>query len=124
MSQQTCDSCGTPVHRKIYEMDKTGRFVGLGVDCGCKRVAVIKKAQTNSFALTLDHVHDEWGHKLSVQNLRQLSAAEKRYGFQSVVLNSDAQNFDDPVQQAPVDVSRIHRWKYSNRQRYQQRFSG
>lgn len=120
---QTCESCGVPVYRKVYETNAEGKFVGLGVDCGCKRIAVIKKAQTNSFCLTLDHVADEFGQKLHVENLRQLSAAEKRYGFQSVVLNSDAQNFDDPPQQKPITVADVHKFKYSTREKYNRRFA-
>ncbi len=123
MSHQTCDRCKVAVYRKVYETNAEGKFVGLGVDCGCKRVAVIKKAQTNSFCLTLDHVADEFGQKLHVENLRQLSAAEKRYGFQSVVLNSDAQNFDDPPQQRKIEVADIHRFKYGSRESYKRRFA-
>ena len=116
MSHQTCDKCSISVYRKIYERDEaTGKMVGLGVDCGCKRLARMKVAQTNSFDLTLDHVADEWGHKLHVGSLRELSAAEKRYGFQSVVLNSDAQNFDDPPQQRPITVNDLYKRKFSRR---------
>ena len=114
MSQQTCDRCSTPVYRKVYDRDpETKKMVGLGVDCGCRRLAALKNAQTNSFDLTLDHVADEFGHKLRVHNLRELSAAEKRYGFQSVVLDSDAQNFDDPPQQRRVEVGDLYKRIFS-----------
>jgi hypothetical protein len=120
---QTCDKCSVTVYRKVYERDEeTGKMVGLGVDCGCKRLARMRKI-TNAFDITFDHVADEFGNKLHVSNIRQLEAAEKRLGFQSVVLNSDAQNFDDPPQQAPVDMAKIHNWKFSDRQRYARRFA-
>jgi hypothetical protein len=71
------------------------------------------------FDLTLDHVH-EFGQKVHVSNIRELEAAEKRLGFQSVVLNSDAQNFDDPPQQKPVDFASVHRWKFGSERQYRE----
>jgi hypothetical protein len=121
---QKCDKCSVVVYRKVYDTDKeTGKIVGLGVDCGCRRLAAIQFGTRNPFAIEFDHVYDAAGGKLKVENLRQLSQAEKTYGFQSVVLNSDAQNFDDPVQQVPVDMAKIHHWKYSDQKRYRERFS-
>jgi hypothetical protein len=64
-------------------------------------------------------VANEFGGHLEVESIRQLEAAENRLGFQSVVLNSDAQNFDDPPQQRPVTVSDLVKRKFSQvRQRY------
>jgi hypothetical protein len=121
---QTCDKCGVAVYRKVYDTDKeTGKMVGLGVDCGCRRLAAMQFGTRNPFAIEFDHVRDAAGGKLKVENLRQLSQAEKTYGFQSVVLNSDAQNFDDPPQQRKIEVADIHRFKYSTREKYNRRFA-
>jgi hypothetical protein len=95
----------------------------LGFDCGCLAADRVPRGTQNPFAIEFDHVYDAAGGKLKVENLRQLSQAEKTYGFQSVVLNSDAQNFDDPVRQAPVDMAKIHRWKYSSKESYKRRFA-
>ena len=67
----------------------------------------------NPFAIEFQHVNDEFGRPLKVENLRQLSAAEKRLGFQSVVLNSDAQNFNDPPQQKKITMQDVHRYKFA-----------
>jgi len=121
---QTCDKCKVPVYRKVYEIDKeTGNMVGLGVDCGCRRLAAMQFGTRNPFAIEFDHVYDAAGGKLKVENLRQLSQAEKTYGFQSVVLNSDAQNFDDPPQQKSTSVADIHNWKFGSKESYKRRFA-
>ena len=111
-----CDGCGESVYRTILN---TAKRQWLGVECGCTKKAREIVNVNTAFAITFDHVHDEFGQKLRVENLRQLSAAEKRYGFQSVVLNADAQNFNDPPQQKPINVADVHRWKFSDRGRYE-----
>jgi hypothetical protein len=114
MSQQTCDRCSIPVYRKVYETDpETKKIVGIGVDCGCRRIVAMQRSTKSVFDITLDHVKDSWGNKVHVSNLRELSAAEKTYGFQSVVLNSDAQNFDDPPQQRRIEVGDLYKRKFS-----------
>lgn len=91
----------------------------LGFDCGCLAADRVPRTTLNPFKIRFDHVADEFGNHLEVENIRQLEAAEKRLGFQSVVLNSDAQNFDDPPQQREVTVSDLVRRKFSQvRQRY------
>lgn len=118
MSQQ-CDGCSKVVYRRKF---MPTRNIWLGVDCGCVAADMIPKSCRNAFDLTLDHVSDEFGHKLHVNSIRELSAAEKRLGFQHVVLNQDRQNWDDPPQQRPITVADVHRFKYSDRQRYERRF--
>ena len=111
-----CDQCGTVVYRRIFSRE---RNQDLGVECGCtSRPRVLADSTTSVFDYTLNHVHDEFGKPLRVHNIKELSAAEKRLGFQSVVLNSDQQNFDDPPQQKRVDMAAIHDWRYSNERRY------
>jgi hypothetical protein len=118
---QTCGNpeCGKVVYRRKYMPE---RKIWLGVDCGCVAADRIPRSCVNPWDLTLDHVNDELGHKLHVNSIRELSAAEKRLGFQHVVLNQDRQNWDDPPQQKPIDISQIHNWKFSDRQRYARRF--
>ena len=117
---QRCDQCEKVVYRRKY-MPK--RKIWLGVDCGCVKADSVPRSCANPWDLTLDHVHDEFGQKLHVSSIRELSDAEKRLGFQHVVLNQDRQNWDDPPQQAPVDMAKIHNWKFSDRQRYARRFA-
>lgn len=118
-----CEGCGESVYRMRYSASAE-KMLGIGSgSCHCYEGIVgrelIARTTNTAFAIELDHVHDEFGHKVKVENLRQLSAAEKRYGFQSVVLNSDAQNFDDPPQQRRMDIAAVHNWKFSNRERYE-----
>lgn len=119
---QTCGNpeCGKVVYRRKF---MPTRNIWLGVDCGCVAADRIPRTTRNPFDITFDHVNDSLGGKLHVSSIRQLEAAEKRLGFQSVVLNSDAQNFDDPPQQRPINVADVHNWKYSDRQRYARRFA-
>ena len=113
---QKCEQCDVVVYRRKFIVE---RKLWLGVDCGCVAADRIPKTTVNCFDLTLDHVHDSFGHKLHVGSIRELSVAEKQYGFQSVVLNSNAQNFDDPPQQRQVTVSDLVKRKFSQvRQRY------
>lgn len=110
-----CDQCGTEVYRRIFNCE---RHKHLGVECGCTRRGKILADTTESvFDYTLNHVNDEFGKPLRVHNLRELSAAEKRLGFQSVVLNSDAQNFDDPPQQRRIEMRDVHNWKFGQPRR-------
>jgi hypothetical protein len=85
----------------------------------CQREA-LPSSTKNPFDITFDHVNDEFGQKLHVSSLRELSAAEKRLGFQSVVMNADAQNFDDPPQQKVMDMAAVHQWRYSSERRYRE----
>jgi len=113
---QTCDACGTVVFRRRY-MAEQKRW--LGYDCGCLAADWIPKSCANPFDLTLDHVYDEFGQRLHVSSIRELSAAETRLGFQHVVLNQDRQNWDDPPQQRSVTMSDIVKRKFSQvRERY------
>ena len=106
----TCEGCSTSVYRTIFNV---GQKKWLGVECGCTRAARAMVSTLNPFAIEFQHVNDEFGRPLKVENLRQLSAAEKRLGFQSVVLNSDAQNFNDPPQQKKITMQDVHRYKFA-----------
>lgn len=113
---QSCDVCAVVVYRKVWSKDReTGKMVGKGVECGCTRKPKAPVGTGNVFDITFDHVATEFGEKLHVSNLRELSAAEKRYGFESCVLSRDSQNFDDPPQQAPVTVDRLYKRKFGPR---------
>lgn len=108
-----CEICETVVYRRILRGDKL-----VGVDCGCtRRPRQLADSTQSAFDIKFQHVNDEFGQPLHVHNLRELSAAEKRLGFQSVVMNADAQNFDDPPQQKRIDFASVHNWKFSNEQR-------
>jgi hypothetical protein len=122
---QTCDNCGTVAYRLRF-MPTLKKSLGYGSgSCQCAEKhlgqrAALPYSTGNPFDITFDHVADEFGHKLHVSNIRELERAEKRLGFQSVVLNSNAQNFDDPPQQPVVDMAAAHRWKYSSERRYRE----
>lgn len=95
-------------------------FLGIGPgSCQCAEKHLGHAPRTSStanpFEITFQHVNDEFGNPLKVSSIRQLEAAEKRLGFQSVVLNSDAQNFDDPPQQRKIEMRDLHNWKFSQR---------
>ena len=107
-----CDGCGETVYRNIYQPES---HKWLGVDCGCTRKARLTWNVESAFKIKLEHVHDEFGKPVSVNSIREMSAAEKRYGFQSVVLNADAQNFNDPPQQRRIEMRDVHNWKFSQR---------
>lgn len=111
---QTCDICGTVVYRRIYD---TAEKKDVGVDCGCRRHEIIQRSTVNPFDIRFDHVADEFGNHLEVHSIRELERAEKRLGFQSVVLNSDAQNFDDPPTQQKIDMASVHNWKFGGPRR-------
>lgn len=113
-----CEQCGTVVYRRVYSRE---RNMDLGVECGCtSRGRQLADSTKSAFEITFDHVHDFTGNKVRVENIKQLEAAQKTYGFQSVVLNADAQNFDDPPQQKRFDVADIHRWRHSNLGQYRE----
>lgn len=117
MSQQ-CDVCEVVVYRKVWSIDReTKKMVGKGVECGCTRKPKAPVTTVNPYDITFDHVADRFGQKLHVSNLRELSAAEKMYGFQSVVMNSDAQNFDDPPQQKKYEVGDFYKRKFGGPRR-------
>ncbi len=117
---QTCDKCGVVVYQRILRMEPPYKGQWHGVDCGCmKRPRELADSTVNPYDITLDHVYDEFGQKLHVSSIRELSAAETRLGFQHVVLNQDRQNWDDPPQQRSVTMSDIVKRKFSQvRERY------
>jgi len=117
MAQQ-CDLCSQPVYRKIWTTDAaTGKMVGKGVECGCTRKPKPPVGTDNVFSVTLQHVHDEFGKPIRVDNLRQLSAAESRYGFESCILSRNEQNFNDAPQQRKFGVADLYRRKFGGPRR-------
>jgi hypothetical protein len=118
-----CEQCGTVVYRRRLKLEEPNKGKFLGFDCGCLAADRVPRSTANCFDLTLDHVYDEFGKKLHVESIRQLSAAEKRLGFQHVVLNQDAQNWDDAPQQRPITVADVHKFKFSTREKYARRFA-
>lgn len=118
MSHQVCDVCTEPVYRKIWTTDAaTGKMVGKGVECGCTSKPKPPVGTENVFNLTMDHVYDEMGQKLKVENLRQLSQAESRYGFESCILSRNEQNFNDAPQQRKFGVGDLYRRKFGGPRR-------
>lgn len=101
-----CRLKGKPIFKLSFQ---GGKF--RGEECGCARSYRVKLT-LNPFNFTLDHVRDEMGHKVHVESLAQLSAAEKRYGFESCVLNRDQQNFNDTPSQEPVTMNRLYQRKF------------
>lgn len=103
-----CDNCEKPIYRKVFTGDRW-----LGVDCGCYRERRRAITAVNPFAdFQLEHVHDETGKPLRVTSIRQLSEAEKRYDFASVILNQDHGNVDDAPQQRVMTVSDVYKRKF------------
>ena len=124
---QSCGQCGETCYRLRF-MPTLKKSLGYGPgSCQCAerhlgQRSAIPQSTESKFKIRFDHVADSFGNHLEVSSIRQLEAAEKRLGFQSVVLNSDAQNFDDPPQQRPITVADVHNFKFSDRQRYERRF--
>lgn len=106
---EDCRLKGKPVFKLSFQ---GGKF--RGVDCGCARRYRIKLT-LNPFAVTMQHVRDEAGHPIRVESIAQMSAAEKRYGFESCILNRDAQNFNDTPSQVPVTMDRLYQRKFGRR---------
>lgn len=111
----TCDGCKKVVYRRRLKLEEPNKGKFLGFDCGCLAADWIPRTTVNPFQIEFQHVNDEFGNHLKVESIRQLEAAEKRLGFQSVVLNSDAQNFDDPPQQRSITVNDLYKRKFSRR---------
>lgn len=117
-----CDKCGKEVSRysqwPIEQPDGKYRFVTSCYVCEHPRHSAPSCA--NPFGdLVLEHVHDEQGKPVRVTSLRQLREAEKRYGFRSLVANSDEKNFDKPDVIAPKrprdafeSMSEHNKWLY------------
>lgn len=106
----TCPECGATVCRERLVGDKFK-----GVDCGCAGKEMLRKeAEKNMYSdLTLEHVHDERGNKVRVTSSRQLSEAQKRYEFASVVHSMNSENIDRAPVQKPLSVSDIYRRKFA-----------
>lgn len=125
---QTCDNCSQPAYRLRF-MPTLKKSLGYGSgSCRCAEKHLSQRnaipcSAINPYDITFDHVADEFGNKLHVGSIRELERAEQRLGFQSVVLNKDAQNFDDAPQQPRVDMARVHDWKFSSEQRYRDNHS-
>ena len=105
----TCKQCGGTVG--------VLRLVGdgfVGVDCGCaSRGTLRREAGQNPYGdLRLDHVHGEDGKPIRVTSSRQLSAAEQRYGFASVVRNQNSENIDRAPQQKVFTVGDVYKRKF------------
>ena len=106
----TCKQCGGTVG--------VLRLVGdgfVGVDCGCASGGALRReAGQNPYGdLTLDHVSNERGEKVRVTSSRQLSAAEQRYGFASVVRNQNSENINRAPQQKVFTVGDVYKRKFA-----------
>jgi len=122
---QVCEECGAISYRLRF-MPTIKKSLGYGAgSCRCAekhmgQAQELPDSTRSNFQIEFDHVHDGLGHKVKVNSIRELERAEKTFGFQSVVLNSDAQNFNDPPQQKPVDFASVHRWKFGNERQYRE----
>jgi hypothetical protein len=122
---QVCENCNEVAY-KLRFMPTLKKSLGYGPGtCHCAekhlcQTSAIPRETGSKFKIRFDHVNDEFGRNLEVNNIRELERAESRLGFQSVVLNKDAQNFDDAPQQPVMDMARVHNWKFSSEQRYRQ----
>ena len=105
-----CDQCGNTVYRIKFRGDQW-----IGEDCGCLREKVLQSCFNPFSDLTLDHVFGDDGKPIRVTSLRQLNAAEHRYGFASVVANMDAANVNTPPQQKRMEVADMYQWKFNRR---------
>lgn len=97
--------CKCPVdnnrHARGISYFRNGEFVEYcRVHDPANRRALV--AARNAFeGFTLDHVKDEHGHKVKVNSLRELRAAEKRYNFALAVASDDGGTADKPPQHEP-----------------------
>jgi len=105
MSQQ-CDTCGEVTERYFVRFNNGKSFTECKV---CNQPRHSAPSCVNPYAdMILTHVHDESGKPLRVTSKRQLLAAEKRYGFRSLVANYNSENFDKPPQvKSPTPYDRI-----------------
>jgi transcription initiation factor TFIIIB Brf1 subunit/transcription initiation factor TFIIB len=108
---QKCDRCG----ETVYRVKLLGNGQWVGEDCGCLRTKVVAETNNPFSELTLEHCHDEYGKPIRVTSLRQLQAAENRYGFASVVANMDDANVNTPPQQKRMEVADMYQWKFNRR---------
>lgn len=102
-----CGNCGETCYRT--------RFIGgkfLGLDCRCVKDRAQASAVNPYADLTLEHVYDEHGQPVRITSSRQLSEAEQRYNFASVVRNMDENNIDKPTQQPVFNVTDHYRRKF------------
>ena len=122
---QYCESCNEIAY-KLRFMPTLKKSLGYGPGtCQCAerhlgQRAAIESGTTSAFKIKFDHVYDAGGGKLEVNSIRELERAEKTYGFESCVLNKDAQNFDDAPQQRVVDPASLHRWKFSSEKQFRE----
>jgi hypothetical protein len=73
--------------------------------CRACRSPRLRESVHNPFAnLELTHATDESGQPVRVTSLRQLQAAERRYGFKSLVANEREADFDKPPQTRDKDL--------------------
>lgn len=118
-----CDNCGQTVARYSQwpkeQPDGKYKFITSCYVCEHPQHAMASGAVRVFSELTLDHVTGEDGKPVRVTSLRQLREAEKRYGFRSVVANSDEKNFDNPnaiKRQMPNDafeaMTANNKWMY------------
>jgi hypothetical protein len=103
-----CDNCGEACHRTRWI---NGRYLGL--DCRCYTERVQASAVNPYGDLTLEHVHGEDGKPIRVTSSRQLSEAEKKHNFISVVRNMDQQNIDTPPVNRIRTVDDVYKRRFS-----------
>lgn len=105
-----CDSCGRDVFRATF-MPESKRY--LGVDCGCKKEAMLTSAFNPWSDVTLAHVHNEKGEPIRITSVHQMREAEKRYGFEHHLANANEVNFSTPRQQKAYSVGDHYKRKFA-----------
>jgi hypothetical protein len=96
-----CSKCGHETTRSttVFDFDADRRLLGKFVFCRVCRPSQSVDTAKNPFAnLTLDHVKDERGQKVTVNSLKELRAAEKRYNFALAVASDDGGTAAAPPQ--------------------------
>ena len=99
-----CDKCGHETTRSItlFDFDEDRRLRGKAVFCRvCRPVQNVNVAKNPFENFTLDHVKDERGQKVTVNSLKELRAAEKRYNFALAVASDDGGTAAAPPQHEP-----------------------
>lgn len=95
-----CDQCGFDA--SCFSVRLTAR--GPRRVCRVCRSPRARQSVVNPYDLTLDHVHGHDGQPVRVSSLRQLQAAEREFGFKSLVANEREADFDKPPQTRQKDL--------------------
>lgn len=115
-SPSVCAVCSEVVVRPTIIFDDSGSRIY------CRRhiprrhlIGAVDRAKNVFANFTLDHVRDEHGKKVTVNSVKELRAAEKRYNFSLACATNDNGNVDEPPQHES--------WAGDIRHGYQKKFN-